>query len=227
VARVLLVEDDEDIGSSLERVLGREGHDVIRTGQGRQGIDKATHERFDLLVLDLGLPDIEGLEVCRQVRQVRPEQLILMLTARAEEIDTVVGLDAGADDYVTKPFRLAELLARVRALLRRTTRQTDESMLEGGRIRIDVRARRAWDGELELTPKEFDLLALLVKEKGAAVPRSRIIDEVWDPHWFGPTKTLDMHILSLRRKLGEHTSGPGAITTVRGVGYRFEDDGAG
>ncbi len=226
VARVLLVEDDEDIGSSLERVLGREGHDVVRTAHGRQGVERATHERYDLLVLDLGLPDIEGLEVCRQVRQVRPEQLILMLTARAEEIDTVVGLDAGADDYVTKPFRLAELLARVRALLRRTARQTGESMLEGGRIRIDVRARRAWDGdrELELTPKEFDLLALLVKEKGAAVPRGRIIDEVWDPHWFGPTKTLDMHILSLRRKLGEHAPGPGTITTVRGVGYRFETD---
>ncbi len=226
MARVLLVEDDEDIGSSLERVLGREGHDVVRTAHGRQGVERATNERFDLLVLDLGLPDIEGLEVCRQIRQVRPEQLILMLTARAEEIDAVVGLDAGADDYVTKPFRLAELLARVRALLRRTARQTDESLLEGGHVRIDVRARRAWDGEreLELTPKEFDLLALLVKEKGAAVPRGRIIDEVWDPHWFGPTKTLDMHILSLRRKLGEHAAGPGAITTVRGVGYRFEDD---
>jgi DNA-binding response OmpR family regulator len=226
VARVLLVEDDEDIGSSLERVLGREGHHVVRTAHGRQGVERATHERFDLLVLDLGLPDIEGLEVCRQVRQVRPEQLILMLTARAEEIDTVVGLDAGADDYVTKPFRLAELLARVRALLRRTARQSDESLLEGGQVRIDVRARRAWDGdrELELTPKEFDLLALLVKEKGAAVSRGRIIDEVWDPHWFGPTKTLDMHILSLRRKLGEHAAGPGTITTVRGVGYRFEAD---
>ena len=127
MARVLLVEDDEDIGSSLERVLGREGHDVVRTAHGRQGVERATHERFDLLVLDLGLPDIEGLEVCRQVRQVRPGQLILMLTARAEEIDTVVGLDAGADDYVTKPFRLAELLARVRAScaappVRRTSR---------------------------------------------------------------------------------------------------------
>ena len=224
MARVLLVEDDEDIGSSLERVLGREGHDVVRAAQGRVGIERVTQERYDLMVLDLGLPDLEGLEVCRQVRLLRPDQRILMLTARAEEIDTVVGLDAGADDYVTKPFRLAELLARVRALLRRGGPPSEGPALEAGPIRIDLRARRAWtaDRELELTPKEFDLLTLLVQEAGAVVPRGRIIDEVWDPHWFGPTKTLDMHILSLRRKLGEEPSPPCTITTVRGVGYRFE-----
>ena len=182
------MEDDEDIGSSLERVLGREGHDVVRTAHGRQGVERATHERFDLLVLDLGLPDIDGLEVCRQVRRCAPGQPVLMLTARAEEIDTVVGLDAGADDYVTKPFRLAELLARVRALLRRSARQTDESLLEGGHVRIDVRrppglGRRTGAGA---DAQGVRPAGLLVTEKGAAVPRGRIIDEVWDPHWFGP-----------------------------------------
>jgi DNA-binding response OmpR family regulator len=224
MARVLLVEDDEDIGSSLERVLGHEGYEVVRAAEGRRGIERAIEDRFDLILLDLGLPDVDGLEVCRRVRQVRPDQPILMLTARAEEIDTVVGLDAGADDYVTKPFRLAELVARVRALLRRTTRPAVEATITAGDIRIDPRSRRAWVGEheLELTLKEFDLLTLLVEEAGSVVHRGRIIDEVWDPHWFGPTKTLDMHILSLRRKLGDDSARPGYITTVRGVGYRFE-----
>jgi DNA-binding response OmpR family regulator len=224
MARVLLVEDDEDIGTSLERVLGHEGYDVVRAVQGRTGMQRAIEDRFDLILLDLGLPDVDGLEVCRRVRQVRPDQAILMLTARAEEIDTVVGLDAGADDYVTKPFRLAELVARVRALLRRTAGPAADPGLTAGAVRLDPRSRRAWVGEreLELTLKEFDLLALLVEEAGTVVPRSRIIDEVWDPNWFGPTKTLDMHILSLRRKLGDDSSHPRYITTVRGVGYRFE-----
>ena len=180
------MEDDEDIGSSLERVLGREGHEVVRTAHGRQGVERATHERFDLLVLDLGLPDIEGLEVCRQVRQVRPGQLILHAHGPGE-IGTVVGLDAGADDYVTKPFRLAELRPGS-ALLRRTARQTEESLLEGRRVRVDVRppglGRRTG---LELTP-EFSLLALLVKEKGR--PSARPHHLVWDPHWFRADKTL-------------------------------------
>jgi DNA-binding response OmpR family regulator len=228
MARVLLVEDDGDIGDSLERVLHHEGHDVVRAGDGRDGLARVTADRFDLILLDLGLPDIDGLEVCRRVRELRPDQPILVLTARAQEIDTVVGLDAGADDYVTKPFRLAELLARTRALLRRTTSPTAAAPIDGtlvaGDIRIDPRSRRAWqeDRELELTPKEFDLLALLVREAGAVVARERIIDEVWDPHWFGPTKTLDMHILALRRKLGDDSSRSRYITPVRGVGYRFE-----
>jgi DNA-binding response OmpR family regulator len=226
MARLLLVEDDGDIGDSLGRVLGHEGHDVVRAGDGQSGLAQVMANRFDLVLLDLGLPDLDGLEVCRRVREVRPDQPILVLTARAQEIDTVVGLDAGADDYVTKPFRLAELLARTRALLRRTTRVAplSDSGLAGGDVRVDPRSRRAWQGdrELELTPKEFDLLVLLLREAGAVVSRSQIIDEVWDPNWFGPTKTLDMHILSLRRKLGDDPTQPRYITTVRGVGYRFE-----
>ena len=138
----------------------------------------------------------------------------------------MVGLDAGADDYVSKPFRLAELLARTRALLRRAARAgpSSDSGVSASDVHVDPRSRRAWQGEreLELTPKEFDLLALLVHEAGAVVARGRIIEEVWDPNWFGPTKTLDMHVLSLRRKLGDDPAHPRYITTVRGVGYRFE-----
>jgi DNA-binding response OmpR family regulator len=222
MARLLLVEDDEDIGSALERVLAHEGHDVTRVADGRVALSKAIEETFDLLVLDLGLPGLDGLDVCQRLREVRPDQAVLMLTARATEVDAVLGLNSGADDYVTKPFRLAELQARVHALLRRTT--ASSSALSIGGVRLDRRARLAWlDGrQLDLTPKEFDLLALLMTEAGAVVARERIIDAVWDPHWFGPTKTLDMHVLSLRRKLGDDPANPRYIATVRGVGYRFE-----
>jgi DNA-binding response OmpR family regulator len=156
-----------------------------------------------------------------------------MLTALAEEIDVVVGLDAGADDYVAKPFRLAELLARIRALARRAEHEArlpvddrEADVLRIGDVAVDVGARMVTRGgePVALTPKEFDLLVLLMSDAGRVITRERIIDEVWDPHWFGPTKTLDMHILSLRRKLGDHPE-PRCITTVRGVGYRFERDG--
>jgi DNA-binding response OmpR family regulator len=145
---------------------------------------------------------------------------ILMLTAQSEELDVVAGLDAGADDYVAKPFRLSELLARVRSLLRRTA----PAELSAQAIRVDAAARRAWHGdeELELSPKEFDLLALLVAEAGRVVTRTRIMSEVWDENWFGSTKTLDMHISWLRRKLGDDAASPKLLTTVRGVGFRFE-----
>jgi DNA-binding response OmpR family regulator len=145
---------------------------------------------------------------------------VLVLTARADEVDTVIGLDAGADDYVTKPFRLAEFLARVRALLRRGN--TETSMAQG--VRVDTEARRAWlgDTELDLTTKEFDLLAVLVNEAGKVVTREQIMREVWDSKWWGSTKTLDMHISWLRRKLGDDAQSPRYITTVRGVGFRFE-----
>jgi DNA-binding response OmpR family regulator len=233
VAKVLLVEDDDDIGDALARVLAHEGLDVTRATSGPEAVDLATTEEYAVVVLDRGLPGYDGLEVCRRIRVVRPGQLVLMLTALAEEIDVVIGLDAGADDYVSKPFRLAELLARIRSLVRRaeqdvvaslTDREAD--VLRVGDITVDVGARivtRAGE-PVALTPKEFDLLALLVSDAGRVITRERIIDEVWDPHWFGPTKTLDMHILSLRRKLGDHPD-PRCITTVRGVGYRFERDG--
>ena len=168
----------------------------------------------------LGLPQVDGLEVCRRLRSEGQSVPVLILTARADEVDTVIGLDAGADDYVTKPFRLAELLARVRALLRRGTAET--STVQG--VRVDPDARRAWigDTELELTTKEFDLLCVLVNDAGKVVTREQIMREVWDSKWWGSTKTLDMHISWLRRKLGDDAHSPRYITTVRGVGFRFE-----
>ena len=172
-------------------------------------------------MLDIGLPELDGLEVCRRVRAEGHSVPVLILTARADEVDTVVGLDAGADDYVTKPFRLAELLARVRALLRRGTAESPGAV-HG--VRVDAEARRAWHGdvELDLTTKEFDLLWILLRDAGKVVTREQIMREVWDAKWWTSTKTLDMHISWLRRKLGDDAHNPRFITTVRGVGFRFE-----
>ncbi len=223
-ARILIVEDDDAIASGLARVLGSQGYDVRRLARGAPALQEAA-EPTELVVLDLGLPDVDGLDVCRRLRTARPELAILILTARDQELDVVAGLDAGADDYLVKPFRLAELLARVRAHLRRGAAAPDgegeREPLVAGEIRLDTAARRAWRGEeeLDLRPKEFDLLALLVVEAGRAVTRERIMREVWDTDWLGSTKTLDTHVLTLRGKVGA-----GAITTLRGVGYRFDGD---
>ena len=216
MARVMLVEDDRDIAEPLARALGREGYEVQAAGDGRVALESVLDAPPDLIILDIGLPGMNGLDVCRHVRAVRPQVPILMLTARDGELEMVAGLDAGADDYVTKPFRLSVLLARVRAMLRRTA----PTELAAADVRVDDGSRRAWRGEreLDLSPKEFDLLALLVREAGRAVTRERIMDEVWDVNWFGSTKTLDMHMSWLRRKLGE----PPLISTVRRVGFRFE-----
>jgi DNA-binding response OmpR family regulator len=218
--RVLVVEDDEPIAEPLVRALRRDGHDASWASTGAEGLEMAGAEEFDLVVLDLGLPDMDGIDVCRRLRSADSELPILVLTARGEELDTIVGLDAGADDYVTKPFRLGELLARVRAQLRRRP----DGLITAGDVRIDPAARRAWQGdaELNLTPKEFDLLALLVREAGSVVARERIMERVWDEHWFGSTKTLDVHVSWLRRKLGDDPVSPRYISTVRGVGFRFE-----
>src|SRR6476661_4520716 len=216
VTRVLLVEDDRDIAEPLARALGREGYEVSEAGDGRVALEGVLAAPPDLIILDIGLPGIDGLEVCRHVRDLHPQLPIVMLTARDGELETVAGLDAGADDYVTKPFRLSVLLARVRAALRRGS----PPELVVGDVRVDEASRRAWRGEreLELSPKEFDLLALLVREAGKVVTRERIMDEVWDVNWFGSTKTLDMHMSWLRKKLGD----PPPIATVRRVGFRFE-----
>jgi DNA-binding response OmpR family regulator len=216
---VLLIEDDEAIASGLVRVLEAQGHSVTRLARGGPALAEAGPD-VGLVILDLGLPDLDGIEVCRRLRAARPEVAILILTARDQESDIVVGLDAGADDYLVKPFRLSELLARVRAHLRRgEAAPGPQSPLQAGRVTVDVAARRAWlDGdELELRPKEFDVLALLASHAGNAVPREQLMSEVWDLNWFGSTKTLDMHVLALRQKLGAE-----AITTLRGVGYRLE-----
>ena len=223
MTRVLLAEDDTAISEPLARALRREGYEVEVRQDGPAALDCAVHGGVDLIVLDLGLPGMDGLEVCRRLRAEGQLFPVLVLTARADEVDTVVGLDAGADDYVTKPFRLAELLARVRALLRRG--HSEPSGSTGG-VRIDSESHRVWlgDEELSLTAKEFDLLKVLVREAGRVVTREQLMREVWDTTWWSSTKTLDMHISWLRKKLGDDAHHPKFITTVRGVGFRFERD---
>jgi DNA-binding response OmpR family regulator len=222
MATVLLVEDDDAIAEPLLRALARDGNEVELVQDGLEAARIGAAGGHDVIVLDLGLPGIDGVEVCRRIRVARPDVPILMLTARAEEIDAVVGLDAGADDYQAKPFRLAELLARVRALSRRTR----SAARAAGGVRVDTAARRAWRGEeeLRLAPREFDLLAYLVAHAGRVLRREDIMVAVWDENWFGSTKTLDVHVAALRRKLGDNGSSPALITTIRGVGLRFEAD---
>jgi len=192
--------------------------DVAATGDEALWMIRAA--TYDAMVLDVMLPDTDGFETCRLLRADGVWVPIIMVTARGAIEDRVRGLDAGADDYLTKPFTLSVLAARVRALLRRA----EPGAVEAGGVRVDPAARRAWAGEeeLELSPKEFDLLALLVREAGRVVTRERIMAEVWDENWFGSTKTLDMHVSWLRRKLGEDASDPHHLMTVRGVGLRFE-----
>jgi DNA-binding response OmpR family regulator len=217
---ILVIEDDEAIASGLLRVLASHGYAVRRLARGA-GAVRAADATVDLVVLDLGLPDVDGLDLCRRLRAARPDVAIMILTARDNELDIVSGLDAGADDYLVKPFRLSELLARIRSHLRRVSATTIEAALplRAGELRVDRSARRAWRGaqELALRPKEFDLLALFVANAGIALTRERIMDEVWETSWMGSTKTLDTHVSGLRSKLGA-----GSITTLRGVGYRFE-----
>ncbi len=223
--RVLLAEDDVAIADPLARALRREGYDVDVRPDGLEALDSATHGDYDVMVMDLGLPGMDGLEVCRRMRAIGSVLPVLILTARAEEVDLVVGLDAGADDYVAKPFRLGELLARVRALLRRgATEGAAAAPEEVQDVRLDVASRRAWAGEAELslTAKEFELLAVLMREAGKVVTRDQLMREVWGATWWDSTKTLDMHVSFLRRKLGDDAAHPRFIATVRGVGFRFE-----
>jgi DNA-binding response OmpR family regulator len=222
---ILLVEDDDGIARPLVAALRGSGYEVTHVSSGQQALANA--DGVDAVVLDLGLPDLDGVEVCRRLRRRAPQARVLMLTARTTEADVVVGLDAGADDYVTKPFRLAELLARLRALLRRTDGGAAESsVLVAQDVRVDPAARRAWRGdqELDLTPKEFDVLRLLVEHAGRVVTRQQLLHDVWETTWGGSSKTVDMHLSWLRRKLGDAASDPRYITTVRGVGFRFEND---
>jgi DNA-binding response OmpR family regulator len=228
---LLLVEDDDGIAAPLVRTLEREGYAVERVATGGAGLERAARGDVDLVVLDLGLPDMDGLDVCRQLRAGGYGSGILILTARGGELDRVVGLDVGADDYLGKPFALAELLARTRALLRRTTSvpagtsgpDVPAAAAPDTGLRVDVQARRVWvdDTEVALTSKEFDLLALLDSERGTVLTRERLMDEVWDENWFGSTKTLDVTVGRLRQKL-EDGDAPVQIVTVRGVGFRLE-----
>jgi len=218
VTRVLVIEDDDAIADPLGRALRRAGYDVVRGATGGEAL-ALVPEGIDLVVLDLGLPDVDGISVCRELRLLDATLPILMLTARSNELDVIVWLDAGADDYVTKPFRLGELLARIRARVR-THEQVTMRVQD---VEIDESSRRVWRAgeELDLTAKEFDILAFLARRAGSVVTREEIMSAVWDEHWFGSTRTLDVHISWLRKKLGDDDSKQ-YITTVRGVGFRFE-----
>lgn len=212
--RVLIVEDDSAISDQLVKGLRRFGCHATAVGNGTAALDAAD---IDLVLLDLGLPDMDGVELCRQLRQ-RTGAPIIVVTARAAEPDRVDALDAGADDYVVKPFGFAELLARMRAVLRRS--DTDGAgMLTYGRLGVDVAAHRVHvDGKpVSLTGKEFDILACLAVEPGRVVSREEIFDRVWDEHWYGPRKVLDVHLAALRRKLGD----PSLVETVYGRGFRL------
>ena len=215
---VLLVEDDAAIAGPLSRALTREGYEVDIIDDGPSAVTRAGDGEVDIMVLDLGLPGMDGLEVCRRLRTDFPDLPVLMLTARTDEVDFVVGLDAGADDYVSKPFRLAELLARVRALLRRLTPET----VDVGGVRMELSGRRVLvDGaEIGLANKEFELLRVLMLRAGQVVTREEILREVWNDPDMKTSKTLDMHMSWLRRKIG----GERRIATVRGVGFRFNHD---
>jgi DNA-binding response OmpR family regulator len=227
--KILLVEDDRSIASSLVDGLEAAGHTVAHVVTGAEAVQARGYE---MVLLDLGLPDMDGRDVCRQLR-VNTAVPIIMLTARSEEFDRVLGLELGADDYVTKPFSLRELVARIRAVARRTGASTADAGNDAdnagrdstgrqaiGPLTIDRRTRRVHlgDTEVQLTAKEFDLLAFLATDPGAVRTRTEILENVWDEHWYGPTKTVDAHVASIRKKLGSN----GWIEAVRGVGFRLE-----
>ena len=214
--KVLIVEDEDAIAEPLEEGLVREGFDVSRVATGEGALEAPEP---DIFLLDLRLPDVDGYTVCRRLRE-RCDTPIIMITAKGEEIDRVLGLDLGADDYLVKPFGFRELLARVRAVTRRVRPESDDRRpLRVGELEVDRRTRqvRIAGEELALTPKEFDLLVLLAGDPGAVVTRKRLLEEIWDTNWYGPTKVIDVVVASLRKKLGD----PEWIETVRGVGFRL------
>lgn len=221
--RILVVEDDPTIAEPLRAGLQREGFEIELAGTGAAALATAD---YDLVLLDLGLPDMNGTDVCRRLRE-RSEVPIIVVTARGDEIDRVILLELGADDYVVKPFGFRELVARIRAVLRRTgggePQEPPEARIEVGLLAIDTRTRGVtYDGRpITLTPKEHDLLVYLARDPGAVLTRKQLIEDVWDQNWWGPTKTLDVHIASLRKKLA-----PELIETVRGVGFRLVEPAA-
>ena len=221
---ILLVEDEESITTPLAEALERDGFHTEVAHTVADGLAKGRSVKPDLVLLDIGLPDGSGLDVCRELRAASSVPIII-LSARGEEADRVVGLELGADDYVVKPFSAREVIARIRAVLRRAGAPAGagEGPIEIGAVRLDQAKRSvAVGGEtVELARKEFDLLSLLMREAGNVVSRERLIDEVWDVNWFGSTKTLDVHVSALRKKLDDDASRSRYIHTVRGVGFRF------
>jgi two-component system response regulator RegX3 len=223
---VLLIEDEEAISEPLADALRREGFDPLVAGTVAEGLALFEGRDPDIVLLDVMLPDGDGRDVLRRIRETSRTPVV-MLTARGEEMDRVLGLELGADDYVTKPFSAAELAARLRAVLRRTGEAPESgagTVLEAGDVRMNLDTHEATHaGEpLELTVKEFELLRVLLERKGKLVRRNELVHEVWDPAWFGSTKTLDVHVSALRKKLGDDPAAPRYIHTVRGVGFRFE-----
>lgn len=225
--QLLVIEDDVALGTNLIRALVNAGYDCERVETAAAAREVAT--RPDLTLLDLGLPDADGLDLLRELLERWPTVPVIVLTARADEMDIVIGLDAGAVDYVPKPFRLAELLARIRAQLRlveKVAGAVDQQVLHDRDLTVDLAGRRVWRGDEEvvLRSKEFDLLVALLTNRGRAMTREELMSDVWDEHWFGSTKTLDVHLAALRRRLGEQPGDESRITTLRGVGYRWELD---
>ncbi|MBI3287835.1 MAG: response regulator transcription factor [Chloroflexi bacterium] len=223
MTKILLVEDDPTLLETLEYNLQKAGYTVCKAADGLAALEIARQEKPDLVVLDLMLPLLDGLSVCRLLRQ-ESSVPIIMLTARAGEVDKIVGLEAGADDYLTKPFSLGEFLARVRALLRRTPQRFESQRLEVGELIIDIPRRRVWRGDHELTlsPKEFELLVELARHRGMVLSRELLIERVWGYEYSGDTRTVDVHIRRLREKVESDPSRPELIQTVRSVGYRLE-----
>ncbi|MBE3565579.1 MAG: response regulator transcription factor [Thermogemmatispora sp.] len=243
--KILVVDDEEVLVEAIAYSLEQEGYQVLTALDGRAALELARRERPQLIILDIMLPEIDGLEVCRQLRRepATATTPIMLLTARGEEIDRVVGLEVGADDYVTKPFGRRELLARVRALLRRAAYPLTQAPPEGssmtpeataqsrrsareliaGPVRIDLPGRRVWcrDQEIEMQPKQFDLLVYLVRNRGTVLTRDQLLHHVWGYDYAGDTRTVDVHIRWLREKLEEDPASPKLIQTVRGVGYVF------
>jgi DNA-binding response OmpR family regulator len=223
---VLLVEDEQSIAEPFASALTRSGFRAAIARTGAEALAKAAELQPDVVLLDLALPDADGRDVCRRLR-MDSDVPIIMVTASGSVTDRVVGLELGADDYVVKPFATGEVVARIRAVLRRGRGREPETPheLTVMSLRIDLAARRAWmdDSELELTRKEFDLLARLARDAGRVVTREELMSDVWDTNWFGSTKTLDVHIAWLRRKLGDDPNAPRYIHTVRGVGFRLAD----
>jgi two-component system response regulator RegX3 len=227
--RILFVEDEDAISGPFSRALEREGFEAVVARTASAALELAQRVKPDLVLLDLTLPDGDGRDVCRALRS-ESDVPILMLTARGTETDRIVGLEMGADDYVVKPFSSAEVISRIRAVLRRPREIRDaQPAIELGDLKLDVGARTATVSgrELALTRKEFDLLAELARHAGQVVTREDLISRVWDVNWFGSTKTLDVHVGSLRRKLGDDPAEPHFIETVRGVGFRFAAPGDG
>jgi two-component system, OmpR family, response regulator RegX3 len=220
--RILLVEDEASIAVPFEHALIREGFEPVVATTGAEALRLARESDPDLVLLDLGLPDADGRDVCRALRR-ESSVPIVMVTARGTETDRIVGLELGADDYVVKPFSAAEVAARIRAVLRRNGRRPPAGRIRSGGLGIDTPARRVFvdDEEVALTRKEFDLLARLARDPGRVVSREDLMSDVWDVNWFGSTKTLGVHIGCLRGKLGDDPASPRFIHTVRGVGFRL------